>query len=156
MTTQPHKWLPSEPTNEMLANAIRNSEGIYPAFVFAADYKAMWDAAPVVEQEPVAFMADDEDHGTRLCKREVVAECWGIPYVPLYTHPQPKRNSHCDAGEMCIKCPDDRTPLSKDEIIRIVNELDLEKYDYLCVARAIEKAHGIGSKEQHVLKKVPF
>jgi hypothetical protein len=37
-------------------------------------------------------------------------------------------------------------PLSEDEIIRIVKGLDLEKYDYLCVARAIEKAHGIGKE----------
>jgi hypothetical protein len=74
---------------------------------------------PSVEQEPVITK---DDNGLTLSI--------DFDFLPVgtkfYTNPQL------------------REPLSKDEIVRIVNELDLEKYNYLCVARAIEKAHGIG------------
>ena len=144
-----HKWLPSEPTQEMLdAERFASSLSYESHEVQAVEvYKAIWQAVPAVEKEPVAFMADDEDHGTRLCKREIIAECWGIPYVPLYTHPQPKQSEQVELK---------REPLSEREI----NKLEMESYQLLfekwngrapelvdhfkAFARAIEKAHGIG------------
>jgi len=55
MTT--HKWLPSQPTNEMVnaANSI-NLAGEWVRPSLGDIYKAMWKSAPEVEQEPVAFI----------------------------------------------------------------------------------------------------
>jgi hypothetical protein len=89
--------------------------------------EAAMKAAPAVEQEPVGFIGEDPDHGTRMCKREIIAECWLIPYLPLYTHPQPKRE-----------------PLSESEIKQIFEQsIGLMYWDF---AKAIEKAHGIGAE----------
>ena len=90
-------------------------------------------AAAEVEQEPAGFLGEDQDHGsTRICKHEVIADCWGIPYVPLYTHPQPKRE-----------------PLNFEKINEIWESREFVNDGKLTInittfVRLIEKAHGIG------------
>ena len=56
MVTQTHKWLPSEPTAEMYT--------AYYSFRQASldvdSYKAMWQAAQEIEQEPLSVAELDE------------------------------------------------------------------------------------------------
>ena len=129
MTTQ-YKWLHRQPTNEMLANAIRNSEGIYPDFVFASDFKAMWDAAPTIKQESAAIVRRYRD-GT------VVAEIRDKNMdegTELYTHPQPKTK-----------------PLTSDDKINLIRYLfnnggygDDREHGYeLAIITAVEQYYGI-------------
>ena len=89
--------------------------------------------APDVEQEPVAFIGESPENQTRLTKYKDIAESWGFSYKSLYTHPQPKRE-----------------PLSAYMIIDFLrkNESFDEVFDdgtAVKFARAIEKAHGIGT-----------
>jgi hypothetical protein len=78
MTTQTHKWLPSEPTYDMRYAAILAAsmeEDVYLPELSVIDflYKAMWKAAPEISQEPVAYLQKNRQGA-------------------LYTHPQPIRN----------------------------------------------------------------
>jgi hypothetical protein len=86
MTTQTHKWLPSEPTQEMLdAERFASSLAYESHEVQAVEvYQAMWQAAPEVEQEPVAWK--DLTYGN------LHHQDFGNS-IPLYTRPQPKRMS---------------------------------------------------------------
>jgi hypothetical protein len=72
MTRQTHKWLPEQPTQEMIneVNNVNFFASIYiPDDALADLYKVMWQAAPSVSQKPVAILGHD---------------------VPLYTHAHPK------------------------------------------------------------------
>ena len=130
-----YKWLPSEPTDEMLA-AFFEVAGEYCIPAFTSDkvleaFAAYWQAAPKVEQEPVGY-ADAESITYLLEGGDsgilIVPEPTDTRDTPLYTHP-PKRE-----------------PLSEDYIKEILNELPYSGYDlYVGFARAIEKAHGIES-----------
>jgi hypothetical protein len=53
MTTQTHKWLPSEPTPAMLEAEQFASSLVYESHEVQAIevYKAVWQAAPVAEQQ---------------------------------------------------------------------------------------------------------
>ena len=132
-----YKWLPSEPTPAMLEAEQFASSLAYESHEFQAIevYKAMWQAAPAVEQEPVGKIV--------LHDCSYIGELFNsndnhVEGTPLYTHP--------------LK----REPLSEREI----NELEMKSYQLLfdkwngrapdlvdhfrAFARAIEKAHGIG------------
>lgn len=122
MPTQ-YKWLPSEPTKEMTMAWCANCH----AWDLDA-YKAMWQAAPVVEQEPVAYIAV-RDFGIDITHIETIAIMWGVPYKPLYTHQQPKRE-----------------PLSEYRIWELWDSREVN-INVINLARAIEKAHGIGGSE---------
>jgi hypothetical protein len=133
MTTQ-YKWLPSEPTPAMLeAEQFASSLAYESHEVQAVEvYKAIWQAAPEVEQKPVMYvekglicytsLADDQSYLMSVD----VSYLWehGFPEgTKFYTHPQPKRE-----------------PLSNRQIIEMVFNYP----DYVDLARAIEQAHGIG------------
>lgn len=79
------KYLPKEPTPEMVKAWCANCH----AWDLDA-YKAMHQAAPEFEQEPVAYIAV-RDFGIDITHIETIAIMWGVPYKPLYTNPQPKR-----------------------------------------------------------------
>jgi hypothetical protein len=138
MTTQ-FKWLHRQPTNEMLANAIRNSEGIYPDFVFASDFKAMWDAAPETEETPLFYRVVLKNTKGVIhvqdCDFPPTADDYDgevLSVTPLYTHP-PKRE-----------------PLSEEEVLSLAlkhtseNHEGFPIFDCYGFASEIEKAHGIG------------
>jgi hypothetical protein len=112
-------------------------------------YKAIWEAAPDVEQEPVGYelrirmLPDgDFDSWTRcnkksyeFCKENPTEGTWEYEVRALYTNPQPKRE-----------------PLSDDEL-NSLRQRDNGKLNFVTlrefreVARAIEKAHGIGVEQ---------
>jgi hypothetical protein len=116
-----HKWLPSEPTQEMLDAERFASSLAYESHEVQAVkvYKAMWQAAPEIEQEPVITK---RDNGLTL----------GVAYDSLptgtrfYTHPQP-----CE-------------PLSEDVIGELIDKLPYGSDYFMEFARMVEKAHGIG------------
>ena len=101
MTT--YKLLPSDITEDML-EVLRPFLGLLDDELIGVLYKRVWQAAPKVEQEPVAYRnwnsgeggydypwlyvdADDlEGHSDNYIRN---AE-------PLYTHPQPKREALSD------------------------------------------------------------
>jgi hypothetical protein len=119
-------------TDEIVMAAIHHKYGVelVPDDRMKDKMRALLHSAchVMTKQEPVAYIGEDPDHGTRISKRKAIAECWGIPYEPLYKHPQPKRE-----------------PLSEDELGKIFNRC-FDK-DYTVFARSIEKAHGIGVEE---------
>lgn len=100
-----YKWLPSEPTKNMvLAATVRDrlrydtiEENLLDA------YERMWQAAPEVEQEPATYMSF----------------CDGAGAVPLYTHPQNKRER-----------------LSIHQLLKMHAD---NKFDWFATARAVEK-----------------
>jgi hypothetical protein len=98
-----HKWLPSEPTIEMLGAfgdtyLVLSGHDVCKTHrinSFREAYRAMLNAAPVAEQEPVAYLVTIERYD-RLDARLVyklndlvLNEATKIVnYEPLYTHPQ--------------------------------------------------------------------
>jgi hypothetical protein len=88
-----HKWLPSEPTQEMLeavgslSTLLTNCDSRYGAY--KTIYNAMWQAAPAVGQEPIAYLGLED-----ACDpAELAFDKGDLPHsfvTPLYTHPQPK------------------------------------------------------------------
>ena len=101
------KLMPKEPTPEMIEAAImiNSLHDLTLEQQASAIYKAMYQAAPEVEQELT-----------------------------------------CDAGSFCIKCPDDRTPLSEEQLVLLWNgstkEIPYEHFQ--AVFRFAEKAHSVG------------
>jgi hypothetical protein len=93
MTTQTHKWLPNKSTEEMLY-AFFEVAGEYciPAFTqpkVIEAFRAYWQAAPEVEQEPVGEIYEQQADGSN--RAEMVIE---LPVgTKLYTHPQPTREA---------------------------------------------------------------
>ena len=88
MTTQTHKWLPSEPTDEMVNAALTEfnvPEGAFTEIFRRVLIKA-WQAAPEAEQEPVAYRYTTHDGYTVLSEDYHRLE----DSEPLYTHPHPK------------------------------------------------------------------
>jgi hypothetical protein len=121
-----YKWLPSEPTTEMLeavgslSTLLSNCDTRYEAY--ETIYKAMWKAAPKVKQEPYAY-ATLWESGEWSVIQDINPNA--VRQVPLYTRSQSERE-----------------PLSYAEIMQIVNE---NEGDTIGVVRALEKAHGIGA-----------
>jgi hypothetical protein len=97
MTTQ-YKWLPSEPTQEMINSLSSDlAKGI-----FMATYPTAWKAAPEVEQEPVMYvekglicytsLADDQSYLMSVD----VSYLWNHRFpegTKFYTHPQPDQTA---------------------------------------------------------------
>lgn len=117
-----YKWLPSEPTEEMLFALY----GMYKTL--EERYLAAWEAAPVVNQEPYAY-ATLWDDGEWSAVQDI--EQNAIKQVPLYTHSQPKRK-----------------PLSEDELLVLLKNIDSSTkrlpIGFKLFARAVEKAQGVG------------
>ena len=88
MTTQ-YKWLPEQPTDEMM---IAETESSYSRWSKYDIYRSMWKSAPEVNQEPAAIVRRYRD-GT------VVAEIRDKNMdegTELYTHPQPDQTELID------------------------------------------------------------
>ena len=89
MKTQTHKWLPEQPTQEMINNAVEAFYDMQEVGIgnlnddIEAALKAAWEVAPEVEQEPVAWM--NKDGYIALYKQ-------GDVVIPLYTRQQSIRN----------------------------------------------------------------
>lgn len=119
------KLLPKEPSNEMVQAWCANCH----AWDLDA-YKAMYQAAPEVEQIPVnliaganiVWMDDDVIEAAEF-------KGWLMRMPKLYTHPQPKRE-----------------PLSAEQLVLLWNgstkEIPYEHFQ--AVFRFAEKSHGIG------------
>ena len=106
---------------------------IYAAMIAAAPQPPVVER-PQVEQEPVAYMTQDEEGAPAMLFFDV-REAHGFcgddeDPTPLYTHPQPKRQ-----------------PLTVGQINRLIadGKLPLSGNPYE-VALAIERAHGIGGE----------
>jgi hypothetical protein len=113
-------------TDKQVDAALKQLPHDYPTtlqpYVVRRMIEAAMQAAPAVEQEPV--------HGVVLRdKNPTLVRDKGIKKndIRLYTHPQPKHE-----------------PLSESEIKQIFEQsIGLKYWDF---ARAIEKAHGIGTE----------
>jgi hypothetical protein len=83
MTTQ-YKWLPSEPTEEMMS--IFTPLESYRNAVIKDGYKAMWQAVPEIKQEPIGEIEYDYTNRGYVS----YANLWDdLPVKTLlYTHPQ--------------------------------------------------------------------
>jgi hypothetical protein len=126
MTTQ-YKWLPEQPTDEMM---IAETESSYSRWSKYDIYRSMWKSAPEVNQEPAAIVRRYRD-GT------VVAEIRDKNMdegTELYTHPQPKTK-----------------PLTSDDKINLIRYLfnnggygDDREHGYeLAIITAVEQYYGI-------------
>jgi hypothetical protein len=152
MTTQTHKWLPSEPTNEMvkgLETVLSNLRGLHESQDYygneiwlleeidiVMDVIKKLQAAPEVEQDPSVYLVWHDGEFTYTKQPEEIKNAYET--LPLYTHPQPKREL-----------------LSEDEVFGIAEVfLSVDEdggryevifdYDLVSFTRAIEKTHGIG------------
>jgi hypothetical protein len=125
-----HKWLPSEPTEEMTKAWCANCH----AWDLSA-YKAMWQAAaPSVEQEPVAYLVSNPSGRivveSKRQAEKLASEYGDGTYTPLYAHPK-------------------RKPLSREEKLKIINDAfsDIGSYE-MSIIKAVEKAHCIEESSQ--------
>jgi hypothetical protein len=150
MTTQ-YKWLPSEPTEEMLFALY----GMYKTL--EERYLAAWEAAPVVNQEPYAY-ATLWDGGEWSVVQDI--EQNAIKQVPLYTHPPVVEQTPIGAvvnwGDKTVEPlytnpQPKREPLSENKAEELitniigVSALDKEQFETaMMLFRGAEKAHGIG------------
>ena len=96
MTAQ-YKWLPSEPTDEMVNAMWFNGCQVTDKRLLLA-YKAMWRAAPEVEQEPAVYLVWHNGGFTYTKHPEEITDAYEI--LPLYTHQQPKQY----VGDKTYKC----------------------------------------------------
>ena len=103
MTTQ-YKWLPEQPTDEMIQAAYT---GDVPHTYNESTYKVMWQATPVVEQEPAAIVRRYRD-GT------VVAEI---------------RDKNMDEGTELYTHPPKREPLSEEEVLSLALKHTSENHE---------------------------
>ena len=124
MTTQ-YKWLPEQPTDEMM---IAETESSYSRWSKYDIYSSMWKSAPEVNQEPAAIVRRYRD-GT------VVAEI---------------RDNNMDEGTELYTHPPKRESLSEEEVLSLALKYTSENhegfpiFDCYGFASEIEKAHGIG------------
>ena len=122
------------------------------------------ELAEVPVQEPVAYIDPRQlaaGYVTLLCitrpeYRSYADVAEGIHYTPVYLHPpqQPMRcptdGGECGAGGYCRPEPQQRKPLSDEQVRQIVVDASTSwafKRDgstSMRIARAIERAHGIG------------
>jgi hypothetical protein len=127
--TAKYKWLPEQPTDEMV-NAIMDSWLLsMPENQLRQIYSLLWKAAPEVEQqEPVATCKVSPLKPDRYQREFRIAWKGGQPVEgDLYTNPQPNRE-----------------PLNAREIKQLLNRDDgLNVTD---LVRAVEKAHGVGGE----------
>jgi hypothetical protein len=99
------KWLPSEPTDEMVDAAMSSLPLSMAEIQVKQVYSLLWKAAPEVEQDPVgyadaesvAYLLEGGDSGIL-----IVPEPTDTRDTPLYTHPP--------------KCE----PLSEDDISKLI------------------------------------
>jgi hypothetical protein len=128
MTTQ-HKWLPSEPTADMHTAYY----SVRRVSLNVDSYKAMWQAAPAVEQEPIMYEIRFREIpngrfdawaacGKKTYERYIknpIEDDWEHEVRALYTTPQPKRDK-----------------LSLQQLLKIHAD---NKLDWYATARAVEK-----------------
>jgi hypothetical protein len=131
MTTQTHKWLPSEPTPAMLEAEQFASSLVYESHEVQAVevYKAMWQVAPVAEQELFGYVRQSLDGSNCID----FYQSHHVGAITVWTHPQTDHNVNAELlGAL------------KD----IVEMVEMNGFGKACVMdaakRAIEKAHGIG------------
>lgn len=143
MTTQ-YKLIPSEPTDEMVTAGVAAwlyQENPNKPINFVEIFKAMWEKATEVEQEPVAYRNFNQGEGgyehpwLYVDADDLVGHTYS--YIrnaePLYTHPQPKQP---EQSLDMVK----REPLSNNAIQQLIVNNGGSMLEF---ARAIEKAHGI-------------
>ena len=135
MKTQ-YKWLPSEPTDEMIEAAYN---GEIEFATLKSVYSITWDAAPETEETPLFyrvvlkntkgvihvqdcdFLPTDDDYDGEV-----------LSVTPLYAHPQQKQK-----------------PLSDEVLTKLWVRspvLGCTKREFIMLSRVIEKAHGIGGE----------
>jgi hypothetical protein len=127
-----YKWLPFTLTKEMTESV---KEFRYTCYDTTPEevYTAMWKAAPEIVQTPDAYISERTGYGTKMSKSVDIAESWGVPYEPLYKHPQQRHK-----------------PLNEDEADALIDEalnLDNLKGWSMRFVRLVEKAHGIGVRD---------
>jgi hypothetical protein len=128
MTTQ-YKWIPSEPTIEMLDAVFALEE---PNTL--REYEAMWQAAPEVEQKPVMYVEKGLICYTSLADDQSYLMSVDVSY--LWNHRFPE-------GTKFYTHPQLREPLSENELDKLIDD-SIVNGTIRSLCRAIEKAHGIG------------
>jgi hypothetical protein len=163
MTTQTHKWLSEQPTDEMLNDAGNAAwiEGMYiDEDILIALYKAMWQAAsitepdhyydglpvyaeqaniPEVEQEPVAWRYEGEPYFD------------GNAFIKTYRLTEVKEVAEFNSGTLKKPTPlythpqQKRKPLSEGKLYQMFSKTNIavNSGDFVEIARLIEKAYGI-------------
>jgi len=102
------------------------TKGEHHRFVYDA-MKALAEALAKPEQEPVAWMCADEDM-TRKGYCRFSRNCEGEWNIPVYTTPPARK------------------PLTDEQISAIVQSMSAYTWDAHMLARAVERAHGIGGE----------
>lgn len=128
MTT--HKLLPSEPTFEMVNAGVTvwlYQENPNKPINFVEIFKAMWEKASVVEQEPAVYLVWHDGEFTYTKHPEEYQNTYEA--LPLYTHPQPKRE-----------------PMNFNDMANIIKQLPHVSFtqDTEDLIRAVERFHKIG------------
>ena len=135
--TAKYKWLPEQPTDEMV-NAIMDSWLLsMPENQLRQIYSVLWRTAPEVEQEPSFYRVKLKDSNGVIhiqdCDFPPTAEDYDgevLSVTPLYTHPQPKQKS------------------LSDEVLTALwsrnTDIACTKHGFIMLSRVIEDAHGIG------------
>ena len=148
MTTQ-YKWLPEQPTTEMVNRVFNKLGKEVDKEFFILMWKMMWQSAAEVEQEPVTYMLHVYGENVYTAHPEDFSDKAVV--TPLYTHPQPKQSEQVELK---------REPLSEEEIFNLFTQQNFTAYKihdgtdhndavavdraFIDFARAIEKFHGIG------------
>jgi hypothetical protein len=88
------KWLPSEPTDEMVDAAMSSLSLSMPEIQVKQIYSLLWKTAPEVEQEPVGLFGCRDGEYRHILEPDDAGDYEEL--VELYTHPQPKREPVTD------------------------------------------------------------
>jgi hypothetical protein len=133
MKTQ-YKWLPSEPTKEMIEAAYN---GEIEFATLKSVYSITWDAAPETEETPLFYrvvlknakgVIHVQDCDFQPTEDDYDGEVLSV--TPLYAHSQQKQK-----------------PLSDEVLTKLWVRspvLGCTKREFIMLSRVIEEAHGIG------------
>lgn len=145
MKISEYKFMPEKPNTPELVKLFDRLLS-YADFDPEGVYKLIYDHLPKIEQKPVAWSVFDKrtkkhyytneskytaQHYANEHSHREADNTPSMVVVPLYTHPQPTAVEQVELKH---------EPLSYDELMRIVDGRE----SYFKIARAIEKAHGIG------------
>jgi hypothetical protein len=85
-----YKWLSNEPTDEMVNRVYSKLGKEFDKEFFVTMWQMMWQAAPEVEQEPAAMLFNLAGKLGATTAKEYALDI-DRNAIPLYPHPQPKR-----------------------------------------------------------------
>jgi hypothetical protein len=152
VTNTQYKLLPNEPTSKLLSTMhgkLPYCMGDIDHEVLIEVYRALLSEGLEVDQEPFLWIyrtLNAWEYSDYKLSKQKPTEQSAVDIVPVYTHPQPQRES-----------------LSEDEIFELFSKQNFTAYKiddgtdhndlvavdraFIDFARSIEKAHGIGAEK---------